>query len=150
VTVPVTLVQHVTRPFHVLSPWPGEEFALLLVVRARDVAPDEQMLLSRQIVDSGCRYAACTGVDSSSWDDSIDQAVVEAGLDGRRSESRTVMTTWHEKETLEEVIAFFLSHTAFEDFTPSRRLALQVGGTHDERLTLEGLLHAGGSGRTRR
>jgi hypothetical protein len=148
--MPETAVQHLARPFDIRSPWPGEDFALLLVVRAPDIAPDEQVALSRQIVDAGCRYAVCTGVDSSSWDDSIDAAVVEADLDGRRPESKTVMTTWHNEEPLEQVVAFFLSHTAFEDFTASHRLAVQLGGTDHERLALEGLLHEAASGRTKR
>jgi hypothetical protein len=87
----------------------------------------------------GCRYAVCTGVDavctrvdSSSWDDSIDHAVVEAELAGRRPESKTVMTTWHQNETLEEVVTFFLNHTTFDDFMPSFRLALHLGGTEQE------------------
>jgi hypothetical protein len=148
--MPGTAVQRLVRPFSLRSPWPGEEFALLLVVRAPDVAPNEQAALSRQIIGAGCRYAVCTGVDASSWDDSIDQAIVEADLAGRRPESKTVMTTWHDRETLEEVVAFFLTHTAFEDFTPSHRLAVQLGGTDQERLVLEGLLQESGSGRTKR
>ena len=63
--MPETAVHHVTRPFEIPSLWPGEEFALLLVVRAPDIAPDEQLALSRQIVNAGCRYAVCTGVGSS-------------------------------------------------------------------------------------
>lgn len=148
--MPGTIVQHPSRPFSIRSPWPGQEFALLLVVRAPDIAPDEQASLSKQIVDAGCRYAVCAGVDSSSWDDSIDLAVVEANLDGHRPESKTVMTTWHDSDTLEEVVDFFFGNMAFEDFTPSRRLAVQLGGTDQERRVLEGLLHEGGSGRTMR
>lgn len=148
--MPGFAVQHLRRPFSVLSPWPGEEFALLLVIRDPDVTPDEKATLSRQIVDAGCRYAVCTGVDSGGWDDSIDHAVVEAELAGRRPESKTVMTTWHENETLEEVVTFFLNHTTFEDFRPSFRLALQLGGTDQDWLVLERLLHAGDGGRTMR
>jgi hypothetical protein len=148
--MPGTAVQHLTRPFVIRSPWPGEEFALLLVVRAPDISPDEQMALSRQIVDAGCRYAVCTGVDSSTWDDSIDAAVVEADLEGRRPESKTVMTTWHDVEPLPQVVAFFLTHTAFEDFTPSHRVAVQLGGTEQESLALERLLLEAASGRTKR
>ena len=60
------------------------------------------------------------------------------------------MTTWHDGETLAQVVAFFLDHTAFEGFTPSHRLALQLGGTDQERLALETLLHEAASGRTKR
>ena len=66
-----TAVRHVIRPFEIPSLWPGEAFALLLVVKAPDIAPDEQAALSRQIVASGCRYAVCTGVGSSGWDDAL-------------------------------------------------------------------------------
>jgi hypothetical protein len=148
--MPGTAVHHVTRPFEIPSLWPGEEFALLLVVRAPDIVPDEQLAVSRQIVNAGCRYAVCTGVGSSSWDDSLDHAVVEADLGGLRDESRLVMTTWHDGEPLAQVVAFFLDHGAFEGFTPSHRLAVQLGGTDQERLALEALLHEAASGRPKR
>jgi hypothetical protein len=148
--MPVTAVYHVTRPFETSSLWPDEEFALLLVVRVPDIASDEQMAVSRQIVDAGCRYAVCTGIGSSSWDDSLDHAVVEAGLAGRRDDAKTVMTTWHNDEPLAQVVAFFLNHTAFEGFTPSHLIAVQLGGTDQERLALETLLHEAASGRTKR
>jgi hypothetical protein len=146
--MPDTVVEHLTRPFSLRLPWPGQEFALLLVVKASDVTLEEQARLSREIVDAGCRYAVCMGVGSGTWDDSIDYAVVEAEIEGRRPQSTTVMTTWHDTKGLEEVVQFFLRHTAFEDFTSERRLAIQLGGAKEDLLKLQAVVKESSSGRT--
>lgn len=46
------------------------------------------------------------GPDCSLWDDSIDLANIEKFKDRAIPDEQFVMTTWHEKETLQEVLRF--------------------------------------------
>jgi hypothetical protein len=144
------LVQHLNRPFDFRSPWPRAEFALLLVIRASDVSAKEQWALSAALVEQGCRYAVCVGIECSTWDDSIDYVCVRAEIEGRRPESRLVMTTWHENESMEDVVDFYLDHTAFDDFLPEHHLVLQVGGSSADLESLEAMLRAAAADRIRR
>lgn len=121
-----------SRPFLFESPFPGEEFALLLVVSAADVTADEREALSQALVAQGCRYAVCTGVGASGWDESIDYASVMAELERQLPGDRLLMPAWHDDEPLREVTRFFLHHTALADFAPARRIALVLGGSAEE------------------
>jgi hypothetical protein len=142
-------VIHLTRPFAFESPFGGDEFALLLVIAAPDVSADEQKRLSQSIVVQGCRYAVCTGVAAGDWDDAIDFASVDAELSQQLPSDRLIMTTWHEDEPLHEVARFFFNHTAFEDFVPSRRVALLVGGADEALRALRRALEEARGGPTR-
>jgi hypothetical protein len=147
--MPGTVVHHITRPFEIPSLRPGE--GIRPTARRKGARHRSGRAGGAVQTDRKCRLPLrrVHGVGSSSWDDSLDHAVVEADLDGRRDDSKTVMTTWHEGEPLAQVVVF-LDHTAFEGFTPSHRLAVQLGGTDQERLALETLLHEAASGRTKR
>ena len=46
------------------------------------------------------------GPDCSLWDDSIDWANIEKFKDRAIPDGQFVITTWHEKETLQEVLRF--------------------------------------------
>jgi hypothetical protein len=49
---------------------------------------------------------AAWGIECSSWDDSVDYANLEEFSYGDIPEDRFVMTSWHENDTLDEVIDF--------------------------------------------
>lgn len=104
----------------------GGEFALLLVVGDEGVTPVEQGALSEQIVDQGCRYVVCTGHECSSWDDSIDMVGVMDEVEGRSAPF--VMTTWHEDESVAEVVEYFATCTRFDDWVAEEFVVLLVGG----------------------
>jgi hypothetical protein len=137
------------RPFRLELPFPGEEFALLLVVAAPDVTAAERESLSRAFVAQGCRYAVCTGVGASGWDEAIDYAAVQAELERQRPSERRFMLAWHDDEPLQEVTRFFLHQTALAGFAPSRRIALVLGGPAEELQELRGVLKGVGGGPTR-
>lgn len=118
---------HTHRPYGFSSPCDGEEFALLLVLGEEEITADEQEVLSMNFVRQGCRYAVCTGVGCSSWDDSIDMVGVMDEIEGRRE--AFVMTTWHEKQPLEEVAEFFALNTSFDEWTAERFVVQIVGGS---------------------
>lgn len=117
----------VGRPYAFTSPFGGGEFALLLVVGDDDISPDEQWSLSQELVRQGCRYAVCFGHDASSWDDSIDMVGVMNEIEG--SPSPFVMTTWHEREPIDEVVRFFADCTRIDERVPERFAVLVLGGS---------------------
>lgn len=66
------------------------------------------------------------GKDCSSWDDAVDHANLEAFDYEEIPEDRFVMTTWHEKESLEEVFGYS-KRLAFHDAVDiERTLILHV------------------------
>ena len=137
------------RPFLFESPFPGEEFALLLVVSAPDVTADEREALSQALVAQGCRYAVCTGVGASGWDESIDYASVMAELEKQQPGDRLLMPAWHDDEPLREVTRFFLHQTALADYASTRRIALVLGGSAEELQELRDTLRSTGGGPSR-
>jgi len=136
------------RPFAFESPFPGEEFALLLVVGAPDATAAERERLSRALVAQGCRYAVCTGVGAMGWDEAIDDAAVWPELERPRPSERLPRPAWHNDEPLPEVLRFYLQQIAVADFGPSRRLALVLGGPAAALEDLRGILERLGAGPT--
>ncbi|MEO8206046.1 MAG: hypothetical protein ABI615_07680 [Chthoniobacterales bacterium] len=132
----ISITRCPTGPFCFRPPFEGEDYALLLYVAATDISSEEQTLISRDIIASGCRYAVCFGHDCSSWDDAIDWAVIDAGKGGKGF----VMTTWHERDTLEEVLHFFWHHTSFDNFSAIRMGIFVLGlNPENEELLERGL-----------
>jgi hypothetical protein len=66
-----------------------------------------------QLVASGCVYMMAWGHDCSHWDDDVDWANLER-YDYDVPEDANVMTTWHNDETLEELL-HFAKHIAVTD-----------------------------------
>ena len=114
-------------PYSFSAPFDGEDFVCLLVINNEHITTDEQVALSAALVESGCRYACCTGNDCSSWDDSIDIAYLETDKDFNPPDERFVMTTWHDNESMESTINFFLNCTQFDDNLFSKRIVLFLG-----------------------
>ena len=127
----------VGRPFALLSPFAGEEFALLLHVASDDVTPDEQVALSEAIVAEGCRYAICSGFEASAWDDAIDCAFIETVADLDLPGDELDLAGWNEGEELQEVAWSFLWASSCEGFVPRRFLALVLGGGTQDLRALE-------------
>ncbi|MGH9949707.1 MAG: DUF7684 family protein [Pyrinomonadaceae bacterium] len=115
------------RPDDFFSPFKGAEYVVLLVVIRNDVTNDEQKNLSELLVATGCRCAVCFGYECSSWDDSIDYASILSDPNFEPPEERFIMTTWHDYETIEDVVEFFRLNTVFDDFVPERFLVLFFG-----------------------
>jgi|GEM_PF-3913677 len=88
---------------HFVGPFNDGEYVLLLVISDPAVSPNAQRDISCAIVRTGCRYALAFGVACSTWDDSIDLASIEAQV----PDDRFIMTTWHEKEPIEDVVDFW-------------------------------------------
>lgn len=127
----------IKRPYGFTSPFKGAEFAVLIYIVDENLTKEEQETLSDQIVASGCRYAVCAGHNSSSWDDSIDMADIKRN-GGEVRDENLVMTTWHDDESLEDIVFFFLNNTSFGNFIADCLTVLVIG---DDESILNDLQH---------
>jgi hypothetical protein len=118
-----TVLEHLVPPLDFASPFDGEEFAALLVLKI-DVTADDRALLAECLVREGCRHAVLWGKECEEWEAAIDEA---AGFDGSGGE--VVLATSHEGEPLEDVIDSFYDDTAFESFDPEHFVVVVVGGS---------------------
>jgi hypothetical protein len=62
--------------------------------------------VSDWLVASGCLYMMAWGEGCSSWDDSVDFANLRQFDFGEIPDDHFVMTTWHDKEPIEEAFRF--------------------------------------------
>lgn len=124
-------IARVERPFTFASPLNGSDFTLLLVVSDTSITDDERNFVSDEIIRQGCRYAVCWGHECSRWDDSIDWSEMSRYPDFKSPDERFVMTTWHEDESLDEVVEFLRWNTAFNHYDTERVLVLILGGDAD-------------------
>lgn len=127
-------------PFEFVSPFGGEDFALMVVVADANISTNDQTDLSDAFVAQGCRYAVCAGHDCSSWDDSIDWAFISTDPNYDPPDDRFVMTTWHDHEPLSDTAWFFLWNNDFDDFVPNRFVALVIGGDATSKRDVETVL----------
>ena len=130
----------ISIPDEFTSPFNSEEYVLLLIINRKDILYREQKDLSDRIVASGCRYAVCFGFECSSWDDSIDYAFIFSDPNLNPPDDRFVMTTWHENESIEDVVEYFRWNTVFDEFVPKRFLVLFVGDDVELKTKLLGAL----------
>lgn len=84
---------------------------IAIVLVEDEVSQMWQWELSRWLVSSGCRYMLAWGRDCDSWDDSVDEANLEAYDYEEIPDDSSVITTSHEDEDLEEVF-WFARHSA--------------------------------------
>jgi hypothetical protein len=109
-------------PYRFESPFGGEGFVLLLHSDDRQAPNETQAALAEQIVASGCRYVCCSGVACSDWHDAVDWAFIATDPNYDPPDERFIMTTWHERESVSDVVWFALNNTWFDDFVPERFL----------------------------
>ena len=82
-----------------------------IVVVEDDVTPEWQATVSDWLVRSGCRYMMAWGRRASEWDDSVDHANLHRVGHGEIADDEFVMTTWHDKDSLEDTF-WFATHAA--------------------------------------
>lgn len=112
-------------------------FRAVVVVEAI-VNPSWQALVSKWLVTSGCLYMMAWGRDCSSWDDSVDFAILEMFDYGEIPDNNFVMTTWHEKDTLGDVFWFAKNNAFHADVEIMETLILHIAATkRGEQLTHE-------------
>lgn len=114
----------VSMPFH------GEEFGLFVAQFGDPIDLAERGKWVEAIVESSCVLTAAWGAACSAWDDDVDLALVEQNLD--RGADRLIMTTWHERESLEDALGYFFRDAFGEDGRPHYYAVLVFGANSDQ------------------
>ena len=85
-------------PLPVLFPEPCR----VVVLIEQHVSPEWQSLVSEWIVNQGCLYMMAWGIDCSTWDDSVDWALLNTWNFEDIPDDNFLITTWHENEPMNE------------------------------------------------
>jgi len=112
-------------------------FKAVVLIGSRPSA-DWQRRASQWLVASGCLYAMAWGDDCGSWDDSIDHANLERFDHGEVPDDASVMTTWHDDQSFEEVI-WFAKHGAIHPTVAIENVLFLDVGPVDRPAELETL-----------
>lgn len=94
---------------------PFEEPFRCVVVAEIEVDPDWQYLVSCWLLDSGCLYGVCWGMDSAGWEESMDHASILFEDRNQTPGDHFLMTTSHVDQTLEEAF-WYTEHCAFDEY----------------------------------
>ncbi len=92
---------------------PGPHFALFLACDARELPADAIHGLARSLISQGLVYFCVWGPDCRRVHDIFDHAAFEH--EPHAADSSTIKTTWHEYESLDEALWFFLNNTFAAD-----------------------------------
>ena len=87
---------------------PQEPYIVVLAIHNNNVTNDWRNQCSDWIVKSKqCYWALAWGHECSIWDDALDYSYLEfCNYDLPEDNDYNFMTTWHENQTLEDVIEF--------------------------------------------
>lgn len=118
-------------PYPIVSPFHGDEFALLLVT-CTTIGKDDRLRIADEIESSGASYVCCWGVDCELWHDSVDWANIEKYPEGDVPDEALILTTWHSNESLDEAAWHWLNCGVTSDLIPAKRfLAVVLDGDEE-------------------
>jgi hypothetical protein len=115
------------RPYRFQTPVPGKEYAAWILSYDPSQTAEERDKIASDLVASGCRYAVCSGFESSKWDDAVDLAFLDTSPDFDPPDEKFVMTSWHDQESLREIAEFFVRNTSFDFFEPAAFVIVAIG-----------------------
>jgi len=85
----------------------SQHFVLMIVTDARQLPTQALLDLAKWALNKGAVYICAWGPDCERVHDLTDQVVVESNPNP--SDETVIMTTWHEKESLDEALWFTLN-----------------------------------------
>jgi hypothetical protein len=92
---------------------PSRRFRLFVAADVTGTPTEVISAFAHAALRAGMVYFCAWGPDCSRFHDIVDLVIVQDELDDRlfvgASEADTVMTTWHEKESLTEALDFFIT-----------------------------------------
>ena len=113
-----------------------------VIIAEAQVSPEWQFAVSAWLVRSGCLYTMAWGMGSSSWDDSVDMANLERFEFKDIPEDSSVMTTWHDDETLDEVFRFCKNNASHPTIALKNTLLLHIATERREYETMSSYVDA--------
>lgn len=114
-------------PYETPIPAFGAPFVAVVFACDPKITPEQQANISEQLVERDCRYMLAWGFNAISWDTSVDIAFINTDPDFSPPEDRHVMTTWHDDESIDDVVWFALTNTNFDFHEFHNYLAVVIG-----------------------
>ena len=114
-------------PYDRLIPGFGMPYVSIVVACDPTITQEQQAEISAQLVATDCRHMLAWGINAISWDTSVDIAFINTDPDFNPPNDRHVMTTWHDHETIRDVVWFALMNTNFDSHEFHDYLALMIG-----------------------
>ena len=102
----------------------------VVVVAEIEVPNDWQCKLSCWLLDTGCLYAVCWGIDCDGWEQQIDDASIMYDERNETSGDHFLLTTSHAEETLADLL-WFAENCAFEEYLPLDDVVILHVSIHD-------------------
>lgn len=103
-----------------------------VVIADQHLATEERAAISSWLIETGCLYMMAWGEEAKAWQDAVNLANLEAWNFATIPDERLVISTNHERESLEEVF-WYAKHTAMH---PCAKLAnillLHIAADNDE------------------
>lgn len=107
---------------------PSKNFVLLVAADTRDEKKRDMVEAAQTLIRAGASYVCCWGPDCKRFHDCFDEA--DQIVNGEGKTERTVVTTWHKDEPLEEAVWFAVT-TAWPSYayelTTGAVIALSIG-----------------------
>ncbi len=117
-------------------PFGGQPYVALLWATDDRFDGAARMAVAGALIESGCLYIVCGGVDCEQWHDDADTVLALQGADA--DDSRLVMTTWHTNQAMEEVVFFASFCNDLNEYHDSQHFLLlaigQPGAKRDEAM----------------
>lgn len=110
---------------------PAEPFKAVVIVET-PVLPEWRDRASTWLVESGCRYMLAWGHECTLWDDSVDCANLEQFDYGDIPDESFVMTTWHDKEPLSDVLWFAAKAASHPDMPLEQLILIHIALQRDQ------------------
>lgn len=120
-------VSTLARPYAFQTPVPEKEYAAWILSHDQTQTAEERHKIASDLVGSGCRYAVCSGFESSKWDGAVDLAFLDTSPEFDPPDEKFVMTSWHDRESLRDVAEFFVLNTSFDTFEPAAFVIVAIG-----------------------
>ncbi|NIJ63443.1 hypothetical protein FHR20_000374 [Sphingomonas leidyi] len=108
-----------------------------VLIAEEDVSQDWRNEVASWLVASGCLYFVAWGAACEAWHDTVDWTVLETFDFGDIPDDRFVMTTWHEKEPLSEVLWFAGNAASHPDIDLPHTLIVHIAQTATRAAMLE-------------
>jgi hypothetical protein len=137
------VVEGLLAPSSLVIPFRDAAYVAVLWNCDETLGPDARNEVATALIQSGCRYIVCGGVNCERWHDDADLACVKLDLESNSGgEIPFVMTSWHTDEAEEEVIFFAFNCTNFEDHDFRKFLFLVVGNELSKQQRIERLIES--------
>ncbi|OGX35203.1 MAG: hypothetical protein A3B73_04430 [Omnitrophica WOR_2 bacterium RIFCSPHIGHO2_02_FULL_63_39] len=100
----------------------GQPFVVLVYTDRDNFSQERLHALARYLIECNARYVVCAGDASERTHDIFDEIISHGHWDQKRGEA--ILTTWHAKETPEEIVFHFVNAAHPERSIPKIGLLL--------------------------